>query len=646
MSDISNKLVHQILLFYVKEFQPVYPVSRLSVIDSTGVLTLLDPETGGGDAGRTERRDVWDMMWAADNPDLIAIMEKTRLYIIRGTEPEEPINCSGYICLFQDLEIRTCLLDEVMMAADALNSEEHIVDLEVKSLRDTRQLLDKVGITEATTFIEENPHPRLWRLLAEAAIKNLDLKTAESAFVRCSDYPGIQLVKKLTNVTNDQIKRAQIASYFGDFNEAEKLYLDVDRRDLAIQLREKLGDWFRVVQLMKMGAGGTDSQLQSAWNNIGDFFAERSNWESAREYYEKSQNVDRLIICYQLLEDYDALEKIVDTLPEKHPLLKEIGEIFMSVGMCSQAVSVFLKSGLVQTAVQACVSLNQWDQAVALAETYNMLPQIASLLDKYANTLIEKDRHLEVVQLYRKANRHLDAAKIMFQLAEKESKKRSKPVRIKKLFVLAALLVEDYQNLRNIASGDKSSDFMDNADGLDFKVVDGAWRGAEAYHFLMLAQRQLYEGHFVEAAMTSLSLKAYEDFIPIEEIYCLIALASVNAKIFGTASKAFMKLESIETFAESMREQYAELAMQVFINHPPKDPRGVFISCHTCSSPLPSWSGVCPGCESRYPVCIVTGRPLMNLTSAWTCKSCKHSASYSDIGVKQHCPLCHSSARL
>lgn len=63
---------------------------------------------------------------------------------------------------FQDLEIRTCILDEVMMTPESLNVDDHIVDLEVKSLRDTRQLLDKVGITEATTFIEENPHPRLW----------------------------------------------------------------------------------------------------------------------------------------------------------------------------------------------------------------------------------------------------------------------------------------------------------------------------------------------------------------------------------------------------------------------------------------------------------------------------------------------------
>ena len=29
----------------------------------------------------------------------------------------------------------------------------------------------------------------------------------------------------------------------------------------------------------------------------------------------------------------------------------------------------------------------------------------------------------------------------------------------------------------------------------DTRVIDNAWRGAEAYHFFLLAQRQLYEGN-------------------------------------------------------------------------------------------------------------------------------------------------------
>ena len=32
------------------------------------------------------------------------------------------------------------------------------------------------------------------------------------------------------------------------------------------------------------------------------------------------------------------------------------------------------------------------------------------------------------------------------------------------------------------------------------RVLDNSWRGAEAFHFMMLCQRQFYEG-FVDAAM-------------------------------------------------------------------------------------------------------------------------------------------------
>ena len=51
------------------------------------------------------------------------------------------------------------------------------------------------------------------------------------------------------------------------------------RRDLAIELRIKLGDWFRVVQLVKSGSGGADDKkLLQAWNAIGDYYADRHKW--------------------------------------------------------------------------------------------------------------------------------------------------------------------------------------------------------------------------------------------------------------------------------------------------------------------------------------------------------------------------------
>ncbi len=35
-----------------------------------------------------ERKDVWDVCWSKDDPHLLALMEKTRMYIVRDSEPE------------------------------------------------------------------------------------------------------------------------------------------------------------------------------------------------------------------------------------------------------------------------------------------------------------------------------------------------------------------------------------------------------------------------------------------------------------------------------------------------------------------------------------------------------------------------------
>jgi hypothetical protein len=53
-----------------------------------------------------ERKDVWNMKWADDNCDLLAIMEKSRMYILRGTELEEPVPCTAYLCRFHALQVR------------------------------------------------------------------------------------------------------------------------------------------------------------------------------------------------------------------------------------------------------------------------------------------------------------------------------------------------------------------------------------------------------------------------------------------------------------------------------------------------------------------------------------------------------------
>lgn len=58
----------------------------------------------------------------------------------------------------------------------------------------------------------------------------------------------------------------------------------------------------------------------------------------------------------------------------------------------------------------------QWNKAVELTRTHNM-KEIKSLLSKYASHLLEKNKTLEAVELYRKAHHFLDAAKLMFKVS-------------------------------------------------------------------------------------------------------------------------------------------------------------------------------------------------------------------------------------
>lgn len=74
------------------------------------------------------------------------------------------------------------------------------------------------------------------------------------------------------------------------------------------------------------------------------------------------------------------------------------------------------------------------------------------------------------------------------------------------------------------------------------KWLDMPWRGAEAYHFLLLAQQQLYAGKYSEAMRTALRMRQYENVLPPEDIYSLIALTAFYAKFFGQCSKVSQQL--------------------------------------------------------------------------------------------------------
>lgn len=279
--------------------------------------------------------------------------------------------------------------------------------------------------------------------MAENALDKLDLMTAELAFVKAKDYRGVLFVSKVQSIADKNMQKAEIASYFKRFDEAEQIYKDVDRKDLALELRMHTGDWNKVIQLIDQGAGD-DALLKIAHNNLGDYWAERHRWKKAAHYYNLAQNNEALLEAYYREEDFTSLEKLIDVLPQNSPLLERIAQRFQSIGIAEGAVRALKKLGDLKRAVDVCVLLNYWDLAVELAESHNFV-QIEGLLSKYADHLMQKNKQMEAIELYRKSNKNTEAAKLLAKIADDLNSRGVPPLLVKKIYVLAALEVDSYK---------------------------------------------------------------------------------------------------------------------------------------------------------------------------------------------------------
>ena len=177
----------------------------------------------------------------------------------------------------------------------------------------------------------------------------------------------------------------------------------------------------------------------------------------------------------------------------------------------------------------------------------------------------------------------------MTKLAEGEIDKKSSFIRIKKLYVLAGLLAEEHLKLQASLTGTTRLAIVSNLSPEDSVLIDQIWNCAKAYHFMLMAQRQLRTGLMHSAVLTSLRLRDFEGILDVEEIYNMLALTSCADRSFGTCSKAFIKLEALEPIPEHRRQEYEELAVNIFSKHEPHDSRVDRVDCFTCESLVPTW---------------------------------------------------------
>lgn len=180
----------------------------------------------------------------------------------------------------------------------------------------------------------------------------------------------------------------------------------------------------------------------------------------------------------------------------------------------------------------------------------------------------------------------------------------------------------------------------------------------------------MFDGYFDLAMKAALHLQEFEDIIPYEEIYCLIALTSHNNKSYQICSKAFIKLEGVmeaatqvdywledlnisrqhkntttsNSIPEDRQQQYEKLAMQIFSANSLNDSRPeseTKVDCKFCGTMIADYSIRCSNCRIKFAPCIASGRSILDPKQQWTCKQCLHHAIKTEIKSFINCPLCH-----
>lgn len=67
-----------------------------------------------------KNKEVWSVIWSSDNPDMCALMEKNRMFVMRNFKQEEPVLSSGYLCHFSDLEVKAAMLDDILKSPEEI----------------------------------------------------------------------------------------------------------------------------------------------------------------------------------------------------------------------------------------------------------------------------------------------------------------------------------------------------------------------------------------------------------------------------------------------------------------------------------------------------------------------------------------------
>lgn len=79
----------------------------------------------------------------------------------------------------------------------------------------------------------------------------------------------------------------------------------------------------------------------------------------------------------------------------------------------------FAQYGAPQLATEVCTKLNHWDRALRLSNQFTVNVNVNQMFEKHVNDLLARGRTMDAIQLYRKAEKYLEAAELLFEVGKR-----------------------------------------------------------------------------------------------------------------------------------------------------------------------------------------------------------------------------------
>jgi WD repeat-containing protein 35 len=551
--------------------------SLVAIIDMENKLHIADTETFT--SSLTTRDECWDAVWADDDPLMLACMDKSRLYVLRGAsgKPEEPLLLNGNVLMgIGNLEIVTI--------SDALRKVEQFP---TKSLRDFKQVLEAATqLEDSYDFVHRAPHPRLWYLLAEHALllEPARLDIAVRAYDQCNCIDGKEAVGYFASIPDPVEQRMEILFMLGRQKECEELTAIRGREDLWLRAKKRVGDFESISKSAKWNTVASPRE-------IAEYLYGAMKFDQALEWFRKTDDLSPNYLRALLLTNkFEELVHVSESLNLDKATLTNVARILGMTGLCKPSANFFARAGDVGAAFKVCADWHRWDLIQALEN------QHGRHYDKRdASRLVKTGQYIQAVEVIRYGG----------------DKNVLKPI-LQKLYGIFL----DWRTRKMLA------------------VINGVeldtWRRAEAIHFLVMGQAAIYASKFSQAVQILKKLSGLMDvFTPGERIeaFKLQALAGLFNRDRSFCSNAITKLEVFRG-----DHQYKDLALALFS----KSWTDVTISAYPNAGPVEE--SAMDMARDRS----ISGAPLVLEVrdASFRCKRC--SCTVDGKIPSNLCPICHT----